>query len=104
MKAINACGDYNVAPTPHTLALNLDFRLCDFQLSWLASQARDVWYTQICFLATPLAAMCKVVDVIRHPDSDAALAAEAGVYASAKTFPDFPSPHSGTSRRGHPGR
>jgi hypothetical protein len=26
--------------------------------------------------------MCKVVDVIRHPDSDAALAAEAGVYVT----------------------
>lgn len=88
-KAITACGNYNVMPARGTYPrLNLDFRLCDFQLSSTRRSGTG------CVVRTnllqdvldkpPLAAMCKVVDAIRHPHRATTLAAEANIYAAMK--------------------
>jgi hypothetical protein len=86
-KAIQRAGFYKVAPTHGKYAcLDLDFRLCDFQLS----SAREP--TLGCVVCTnllrdalnkaPLLAMCKAVDAVRDSTARNALEGESCVYAA----------------------
>jgi hypothetical protein len=88
-KAIESAGYYDVGPTHGTYPrLNLDFRLCDFQLS---SARRS---TLGCVVLTnllqdtldkaSLVSICKVVDISRNPLRRAVLEDEVRAYAALR--------------------
>jgi hypothetical protein len=86
-KAIEHTGYYNVAPTCGTYpCLNLDFRLCDFQIS--SARHSMLGYVvrtnllQDALDKVPLASMCKVVDIVRNSHGRAVLEDEARAYAA----------------------
>jgi hypothetical protein len=88
-KAVKRAGEYNVAPIRGTYPLlTLDLRLCDFQhMSAQASNWGSVIDAKLlrdALSEPPLDVVCKIVDVIRHPDAGDALRDEVRMYASLK--------------------
>jgi hypothetical protein len=87
----NAFADYDSSAfNGKYQCLDLDFRLCDFQLSSARRSALgSVVFTHLHqeSLGKPsLSVICKIVDVIHRPESSTALSSEAQAYASLQTF------------------
>jgi hypothetical protein len=86
-KAIKAAQNYSVAPKNGTYpCLDLDLRLCDFQLSTARysgiGSAVHASFLQESIDKPPLPVMCKIVDVIRRDDLDDMLNSELRTYAA----------------------
>jgi len=85
--AIKAAQNYSVAPKNGTYpCLDLDLRLCDFQLSTARysgiGSMVHASFLQESIDKPPLSVMCKVVDVIRRDDLDDMLESELRTYAA----------------------
>jgi hypothetical protein len=86
-KAIADAGYYDVAPTRGTYpCLNLDFRLCDFQVS--TARHSNLFFVvrtnllQDALDKAPLPSMCKVIDIVRNLHGRSTLEDEARAYAA----------------------
>jgi hypothetical protein len=90
-KAIAVAGNYAAVPTGGAYTrLNLDFRLCKFELS-SARHSELGWVVRAELLQDahnkpPLAAMCKIMDVAHNPAASSALEGEARAYAALHTL------------------
>jgi hypothetical protein len=88
-RAIKAAANYNVGPTHGTYpCLQLDFRLCDFQLSSARRSSTSLGSVVLTNLLrdalnkTPLVSMCKVVDISCNPPYRSVLENEVRAYAA----------------------